>query len=160
MEEKLYNEFYAFLKVLEDCQTMRRHYLDARNKLSTILVTLYSVIIGLAKSVGVNIQIVGGILVVLSIYGVCSSVSYTSSYNHYWRRSHVIRRYIDNKYLSGDLSYLYKEAISFESPYKYERHTVKRLPYFLNQHILGITLHVLVMLFGILVIICPTLIFD
>ncbi|MBR1706775.1 MAG: hypothetical protein IJ721_08350 [Bacteroidales bacterium] len=148
-------ELAVLLKMYEDCQVMRRYYLDARMRLSALLVTLYTVIIGLADRAHVDIPVVGAVLMVLAAFGIVCSFAYTSTYNLYWRRSRKLRQYIDDKFASGNVSAAYDAAKCYEPEDPADTHRLHSTPRFLRHHILWIALHVLVLLFGLFLILAP-----
>lgn len=76
--------------------------------------------------------------------GVLSTIAHSQRYVFYWRRSQIIREYLDSAYMDGLISELYSKAKVYRSSDWEQKKWPHWLPPFLNHHYIWLLIHSLV----------------
>ncbi len=146
-------EFRFLMKMYEECQLQRRHHESYRAKLTAILGSIYAAILTAISTADFNILILSLVLLMLSAFGLISTISYTERYVFYWRRSQMLREIIDEKYANVHIEEIFDMAKLYRK-FGEEEKWPNHIPEFLGHHKIWMWAHVIVLLVSIIIIIC------
>ena len=142
------SEIQILLALYEECQKQRRHHETFRATLSGSLVAIYIAIISIMPHMRAPF-ILAVSLVVLSIFGILCTLSYSERYVFYWRRSQLIKNHLDQIIMKDNIEQLFNDAKSYRAKDRYERKWPNKFPRLLSHHYLWTYLHILALLAAI-----------
>lgn len=145
-------EFEFLLKMYEECQSQRRHHETYRAKLTETLAVIYTALLAAMSSGMVNVFILSLALLVISVFGLIATISYTERYVFYWRRSQLLRKQLDAEYARVDIEKLYSKA----KLYRKEDDEAKwpnKIPELLGHHKIWMWFHVVAIVISLFIII-------
>lgn len=145
-------DFGLLMKLYDESQIQRRHHETHRATLTGIVVTLYVALLSGFFDNGIDELPTLIILLVLSVFGILCTLSYTERYNYYWRRSQVIRELMAEE---SDLNFkkILEDAKTYIPKDKSEDKRPKSIPSLLRHHKLWIILHIGVFVFSLICLI-------
>lgn len=140
-------DFEFLMKLYDECQIQRRHHETYRATLTGVIVSLYVALISCFGGDVLSLKTMLVILLVLSIFGILCTISYTERYNLYWKRSQVIRAEIAKRFTDVNLDELFKNAKNYKSEEKCENRWPQSVPCFMRHHRLWLFLHIIMCAF-------------
>ncbi len=148
-------KLHVLLMMYEETMLQRRHHETFRATLSGCLVTIYIALISFTlKSNVLLLRPTCFFISFLSLFGFICTLSYSQRYIFYWRRSQVIRNYIDLYITNGTIEKLHAKAINYRSKISDEKKWPHRFPKWLSHHFLWIYLHLIIFITTLIAGVC------
>lgn len=101
------------LKLFDRCDSERHYHETARSTISTCLLTAYTALLTIVFTHPEYQRQMVFIIFILSLIGTLATLAHSQRYVFYWRRSQVIRDFVDENYTQGGISKLYDDAKAY-----------------------------------------------